>query len=82
MEEKVNNQPNTPNMGLPLVFMYEGMIYSKEMDGRFHIFEPKEKRIPENSKGTITVAEARFIFANTTFISSIITLTNNPSIKI
>lgn len=73
---------NAPNLGLPLVFMYEGFIYSKEMDGLFHQFYANCERKSINSLGSITMDQARKIFADTKFISSIIVLTNSPSLKI
>lgn len=73
---------NAPNQGLPLVFMYEGYIYSKEMDGCFHKFNPVEDRKLINSLGILSIDEARILFAKTTFISSIIVLTNNVNLKV
>lgn len=76
------NYDNAPNLGLPLVFMYEGYIYSKEMDGMYHAFQPNLSRIPVNSLSSITISQAREIFANTKFISTIIVLTNNVNLKV
>ena len=73
---------NAPNKGLPLVFMYEGIIYSKEVDGNYHLFNATASRIPTNSLSSIRIAQARQIFENTKFISSMIVLTNSPSLKI
>jgi len=73
---------NAPNQGLPLVFMFEGMIYSKEIDGMYHKFEACCDRKRVNSLGSITIDTAREIFATSKFISSIIVLTNNINLKI
>lgn len=73
---------NAPNQGLPLVFMYEGYIYSKEIDGTFHRFNPIQDRKLINSLGCISMDEARILFANTKFISSIIVLTDNVNLKV
>lgn len=73
---------NAPNQGLPLVFMYEGRIYSKEVSGSYHIFLTTTPRTPGNSIGAISIAQAREIFTDTKFISSIIVLTNNVNLKI
>ena len=73
---------NAPNQGLPLVFMYEGFIYSKEMDGNYHKFNATDDRISKNSLDTITITQARYLIITAKFISSIIVLTNSPSLKI
>lgn len=73
---------NVSNLGLPLVFMYEGFIYSKEMDGTFHKFNAADERKSNNSLNRISIAEARNIFANAKFISSIIVLTDNVNLKV
>lgn len=73
---------NVPNLGLPLVFMYEGIIYSKEIDGTFHKFNATAPRTKNNSLGSITIDEARKLFVNTKYISSIVVLTDNIYLKI
>jgi len=73
---------NNPNQGLPLVFMYEGFIYSKEVDGMYHVFLANYPRIPSNSVNIISIAKARELFATAKFISSIIVLTNNVNLKV
>lgn len=73
---------DAPNLGLPLVFMYEGMIYSKEIDGTYHKFHSTDIRIPSKSLASISIGQAREIFTTAKFISSIIVLTNNVSRKI
>ncbi len=76
------NYDNVPNLGLPLVFMYEGYTYSKEIDGLYHKFQPDHPRKPENDLGSITISKARELFATTKFIGSIIVLTDNVNLKV
>lgn len=73
---------NIPNLGLPLTFMYEGYIYSKQVDGEYHIFPSTVPHLKANAIGNITMAKARELFATAKFISSIIVLTNNVNLKI
>lgn len=73
---------NAPNLGLPLIFMYEDYIYSKEIDGAFHKFNPIQDRKRFNSLGCISMNEARILFRDTKFISSIIVLTDNVNLKV
>lgn len=73
---------NAPNQGLPLVFMYEGFIYSKEMDGNFHKFDAISERRPVNSLDYISIDAARKLFIDSKFIGTIIVLTNNVNLKV
>lgn len=73
---------NAPNQGLPLVFMYEGRIYSKEVSGSYHIFLTTTSRTPSNSIDAISIDQAKKIFADSKFISSIIVLTNDVNLKV
>jgi len=70
------------NDGLPLNFMFDGIMYSKEMDGYYHQFHANRTRVPEHSLGTISIADAREIFKTAKFTSSVIFLTNNVNIKV
>lgn len=71
-----------PNDGLPLEFMYDGKIYSKEMDGCFHFFKADAPRIKANSLGSISIDAAKNIFRTTKWIGSIIVLSDDVNIKV
>ena len=73
---------NVPNNGLPLVFMYNGKIFSKELDGTYHFFKADDERIKANSLGSISIDAATDLFKTSTFIGSIIVLTNNVNQKV
>ena len=68
---------NVPNDGLPLTFMSNGTIFSKQVDGYYHYFTANQAYIKANSLGMITIAQARDLFNKATFISSIIVLSDN-----
>ncbi len=73
---------SAPNQGLPLEFMYDGMIFSKQIDGYYHWFKATTPRIKENSIGRITISEAKDMFNNCKFIGSIIVLSDDINIKV
>lgn len=73
---------DAPNLGLPLIFMYEGVIYSKQMDGCFHGFEATKPRVRGNQFTIITMGEAKELFQTSKWIGTIIVLSNDVNIKI
>ena len=73
---------NIPNDGLPLTFMFDGKIFSKEVDGYYHQYLATTPRTRENSLGYITLDTARNIFNTSKFIGSIIVLADDVNLKV
>lgn len=67
---------------LPLEFLYNGMIYAKQLDGMYHTFLPNQPRIPSESHGCIMPVQARELIAGSRFKGHILLCTNDRNVKV
>jgi hypothetical protein len=73
---------DAPNDGLPLTFMYTGKIYSKQVDGYYHIFVADKPKTMGYALDAININKARLLFTNAKFISSMIVLSDDVALKV
>ena len=67
---------------MPLYFIHEGILYSKEMDGMFHKFIVGNELKPENSIGCCSIYDARCLLSSAKYKKYVTYATNSVNKKL
>lgn len=82
IDKRTNRGKSHYNYGLPMEFIYDGLIYIKQFNGMYHAWAVDYPRTKENCLKHITFDQAEHIITNSSYISTILYLTDKVELKL